>query len=60
MASAFDTLGETIEGLIKGIQQKWRESENDPGVLDSLRGFLAAIDWRVGVVPNVLLSCWTA
>lgn len=47
MAAAFDALGDTIEGVIKGIQEKWRESEGEPGILDALRGFSAAVDWRV-------------
>ncbi|KAK9844385.1 hypothetical protein WJX74_001825 [Apatococcus lobatus] len=46
MAAALDALGDTIEGVIKGIQQKWRDSEGEPGILDSLRGFAAAVNWR--------------
>ena len=40
-------LAEAVDGILAEIRQKWREAEGQPGMLDSLRSFAAAVDWTV-------------
>ena len=49
-----DGLAQAIDGVLKDVRQKWRDSEGQPGKLDSWRAFSAAVDWTVS--PAALLS----
>lgn len=55
-----DELGAAMEVVVNDVRQKWRELNQGPGVLDSLRAFAAAVDWTVrgvgGSVPCAKLQ----
>ena len=40
-------LSATIEGMLQEVRQKWQDSQQQAGALDSFRAFTAAVDWTV-------------
>jgi hypothetical protein len=42
-----DTLTGAMESVIGEVRQKFKDSSKDAGIIDSLRAFAAAVDWKV-------------
>ena len=56
-----DQAGTAIEELLSEIQAKLAAAQNQAGILDSLRGFAAAVNWKVqqhsSASPSLCLRC---
>ena len=36
-----------VEGMLHDVRQKWKDSQQQAGMLENFRAFTAAVDWTV-------------
>ena len=56
MKPAMEGVMAAVEGMLHDVRQKWKDSQQQAGMLESFRAFAAAVDWTV---CQSLISCNT-